>query len=212
MSEKFNECAKILEDIPLTKMPEELQEFIELQEKLIELQEKFDKKISSLDELSGVSSDIGIVVEDSREEKIMIEEMTGHGGYGNAVLNQYLERYGEELDEATKEFLKNVRVLDEMDLIALRKKGYDLMVKEDPDIRYYWPDLMPRLFLKMVHMFGHPTIRSTDGEKTVFDYFFKYKDHIINVRDKRGAIFFVHMTPHPVGKEDTPPKRKQRRS
>jgi hypothetical protein len=39
-----------------------------------------------------------------------------------------------------------------------------------------------------------------------FSYFFRYKGHIINVRDGNGHILFLHMTLHPIGKEDIPPQ------
>jgi len=146
---------------------------------------------------------IEIILQDSRDEKELMEE---YRGYGNSYLLQYLENWGDELNEETKEFLKKVEVLGEKELIELKEKGLDLLVENDPHIWYYWPALMPRLFLKMVHIFGHPTIRSTDGGKTFFTYLFKYKGHIIEVRDKRGAILFLHMTPHPVGKKDIPPQ------
>ncbi len=125
-------------------------------------------------------------------------------------LLQYLESYDPLLDEVTKDFLKNVDLVNKGDLEALREKNLDLVVRGDPIITYYWPAILPRLLFKLIHVFGYPIIRESDGGKTMFSYLFKYKGHIIEVRDFRGSLVILHMTPYPVEKgpfpEDIPPQ------
>ncbi|HIE23447.1 MAG TPA: hypothetical protein EYP68_04375, partial [Candidatus Korarchaeota archaeon] len=76
---------------------------------------------------------IEIILQDSRDEKELMEE---YRGYGNSYLLQYLENWGDELNEETKEFLKKVEVLGEKELIELKEKGLDLLVENDPHIWY----------------------------------------------------------------------------
>ncbi len=126
--------------------------------------------------------------------------------YNMSVLLQYLEFHEKFLDEKARDFLKNVEVLSEKDLEEFLKRGLDLQVNDDPYVVYYWPAVLPRFFLKLVHIFGYPWARMLSAGEVWFSYFFRYKGHIINVWDGNGHIVFSHMTLHPLGKEDTPPQ------
>ncbi|RLG46797.1 MAG: hypothetical protein DRN92_04535 [Thermoproteota archaeon] len=147
--------------------------------------------------LSEERSEIDIILKESRKLKDIMEGSR----YSNGILADYLDYAGRNLDKETRQFLENIEVLGERDLIALKEKGLDLLVEDDPYLVYYWPALLPRLFLKLVHMFGYPTLMVSESRTTWFYYIFKYKNHIIELRDRKGSLFFVHMTIHPIGKE-----------
>ncbi len=140
------------------------------------------------------------------EEDRMEREAEETPGYGTSISAQYLEFFGQVLREKTKKFLENVTVLDRNFLKQLNDKKIGLSVDGDPCISFDWPALLPRLFFKLVHIFGYPSLRVSIGDEATFRYLFDYKGHIIEVSDNKGSIIFAHMTPYSIEQEDVPPQ------
>jgi len=143
------------------------------------------------------------IIESILREDELERESEEDPNYGNSVLLQYLEFFGEQLEESMRKFLKDVHVLDRHHLKSLKEKEkLELHVEGDPYLKYGWPALLPRLFFKLVHMFGYPSLKVSIGYESSFRYLFEYKGHIIELRDHEGGIVFYHLTPYSVEQED----------
>jgi len=159
-----------------------------------------------------------ILKEDERAREL--EELPG---YGTGILLSYLEDWGEQLCERTRNFLGNILVLDRHFLRSLREAKKDLY--EGPYLTYEWSALIPRLFVKLVHTFGHPSLKVLPGGHGSFFYLFLYKGqkrksskkypgeieleidwekaHIIAVYDWKGDIVFQYYTIAPESEKET---------
>ncbi len=157
----------------------------------------------------------GTAVEWMLEDIKIAKEMEKMPWYNKGMLLSYLEHLKELYDitkilgKRIKEFLEQLEPLGEAYLKELKEKKMDLGVEKDPYIAYDMPCLLPRFFFKMVHMFGYPPIRIPDIHETWFCYLFRYKGHVIGVRDDSGSIMFNHLTLHPAREDaypDLPPQ------
>ncbi|RLG45466.1 MAG: hypothetical protein DRN92_06770, partial [Thermoproteota archaeon] len=62
------------------------------------------------------------------------------------------------LPEDLANFLGEVTLVEEKDLMELFERGLDLSVPEDPRIDIDFLALLHRAFYKLIHVFGYPKI------------------------------------------------------